>query len=154
MRRVVSCRCSVVSGMRGIFICLLLTAYGQLACSIPNLEKPQCTAGRDVVKRFYSFHFGNDINPSPENLKAREKFLTSGLFQELSASTEQKRDYFTATDDYPRAFRVGECTADSEDKVTLQVVLLWRTDTRTQQKEVKAEAVNADGNWLINKVFN
>ena len=140
--------------MRGIFICLLLTAYGQLACSIPNLEKPQCTAGRDVVKRFYSFHFGNDINPSPENLKAREKFLTSGLFQELSASTEQKRDYFTATDDYPRAFRVGECTADSEDKVTLQVVLLWRTDTRTQQKEVKAEAVNADGNWLINKVFN
>ncbi|MEQ1606789.1 MAG: hypothetical protein ABL999_18145 [Pyrinomonadaceae bacterium] len=125
-----------------------------ISCTVPNLEKPECTAGRDVVKRFYSFHIGNDMSPSPENLKAREKFLTSGLFQELSASKEQKRDYFTATDDYPKAFRVGECKADSNDTVTLQVVLLWRSDTRTEQKEVKAEAVKSGDNWLINKVLN
>lgn len=131
----------------------MLAAGCQLACTIPNLEKPQCTAGRDVVKRFYSFHVGNDMMPSPENLKAREKFLTSRLFQELSAVTEQKKDYFTATEDYPKAFRVGECTADSETKATLQVVLLWRNDTRSEQREVQVEAVNSGGNWLINKVF-
>ncbi|MFT3745009.1 MAG: hypothetical protein QM785_12040 [Pyrinomonadaceae bacterium] len=106
------------------------------------------------MKRFYSFHFGNDMTPSPESLKAREKFLTSELVKTLSASTEQKRDYFTATDDYPKAFRVGECTAESSDKVTLQVVLLWRNEARSEQKEVKAEAIKAADNWLINKVFN
>ena len=154
MRTVASGRWSVVGWRRTVFICLLLAAYCQLACSIPNLERPQCTAGRDVVKRFYSFHFGNEMIPSLENLKTREKFLTGELFQDLSTSTEQKKDYFTGTDDYPRAFRVGECRADTEDKVTLQIVLLWRTDTRTEQKEVQAEAVNRDGKWLINKVFN
>ena len=122
------------------------------SCSVPNLEKPQCAAGRDVVKRFYSFHFGNEMSPSVKNLEAREKFLTSGLFQELSGSHEEKRDYFTATDDYPRAFRVGECTALSEDKAMLQVVLLWRNDVRTEQKEVKVEAVKSGDKWLINAV--
>ena len=154
MRTVVSSRWSVVSGMRGVFICLLLTAYCQLACSIPNLEKPQCTAGRDVVKRFYSYHFGNDMRPSSENLKAREKFLTSGLSQELSASTEQTRDYFTATEDYPKAFRVGECSSESDDKATLQVLLLWRDDTKNEQKEVHVEAGKVGDKWLINKVLN
>ncbi len=94
------------------------------------------------------------MTPSAKNLKAREQFLTSSLFQELLASNEQKRDYFTATDNYPRAFRVGECNANSDDGATFQVVLLWRSDTRTEQKEVQAEAVNNGGRWLINKISN
>ena len=149
---VVRDRWSVLARPSFLFTCVLVTLCCQMACSIPNLEKPQCAAGRDVVKRFYSFHFGNEMSPSAGNLKAREQFLTNDLFRELSASSESKIDYFTATDDYPRAFRVGECTMNSDDKVTLQVVLLWRNDARTEQREVRAETVNIGGKWLINKV--
>ena len=154
MRTVVSGQFSVFGWRTKISICLLIAACYQLSCTIPNLEKPECTAGRDVVKRFYSFHFGNDMSPSLEGLKVREKFLTNRLFQELSALSEQKRDYFTATDNYPKAFRVGECKAESQDRVTMQVVLLWKTETSSEQKEVQAEAVKTGDAWLINKVSN
>ena len=133
--------------------CILHLAFCITACSIPNLEKPQCTAARDAVKRFYSFHFGSDMSSSPENLKAREAFLTTELVKALSASTETKKDYFTATDNYPKAFRVGECSSGSDDKTTLQVLLLWRDDTKNEQKEVHVETVKVGENWLINKVF-
>ena len=138
----------------GIFCCLLPTAYCQLACSLPNLEKPQCTAARDTVKRFYSFHFGNDMRPSPENLKARVQFLTNELSGSLSTSTETVKDYFTATDNYPKAFRVGSCTSESDDKAILQVLLLWRDDVKSEQKEVHVETVKVADKWLINKVSN
>ena len=132
--------------------CLLLTVYCSLACSLPNLEKPQCTAARDAIKRFYSFHFGNDMHPSPENLKAREQFFTSGLIGKLSASTEPAKDYFTATEDYPKAFRIGECISGSDDNAVMQVLLLWRDDTRNEQKEVHVETVKVGDKWLINNV--
>ena len=119
---------------------------------MPSLEKPECTAGRDVVKRFYSFHFGNDMSTSAENLKARESFLTADLFKSLSASGETKKDYFTATDNYPKAFRVGECTVDTADQATLQVVLLWRSDSKSEQAEVNVKTVLVGGKWLISKV--
>jgi hypothetical protein len=124
------------------------------SCSLPNLEKPQCIQARDSVKRFYSFHFGNDMQPSPENLKAREPFLTSDLFTALSASTDTANDYFTATDKYPKAFRVGSCTSDADDRAVLQILMLWRDETGSVQKEVHVETVKTGDKWLINKVTN
>ncbi len=135
-------------------VCSVAIFFFALACSVPSLEKPQCVAARDTVKRFYSFHFGNDMHPSADNLKAREQFLTSELISSLSASTETAKDYFTATEDYPKAFRVGECISGSDDKVILQVLLLWRDDTKSEQKEVHVETVKVSDKWLINKVLN
>ncbi len=124
------------------------------SCSLPNLEKPECTAARDAVKRFYSFHFGNDMHPSPENLKARESFLTAELVNDLRGSGESGRDYFTATDNYPKAFRVGSCSVEQDNTALFQVLLFWRDDTKSEQKEVKVETVKTGDKWLINKVFN
>lgn len=146
-------RSEVSSGQR-FLCCLLLSVYCQLGCSIPSLEKPQCTAARDTVKRFYSFHIGTEMRPSAENLKAREPFLTNDLIKSLSASTETTMDYFTKTENYPRAFRVAACTSDSNDKATLQVQLLWRDETASSQKNVQVETVLIEDEWLINKVSN
>lgn len=138
------------------FLVLGLTFYLLLftfSCSIPNLEKPECTQARNQVKKLYSFHLGNDMKPSPENLKLREEYLTDELKQELEKQSETKKDYFTQTDDYPKAFRVGECAVVEPDKkVNLQVVLFWRDQTRSEQKEVDIEAVKQNENWLVNKV--
>ena len=94
------------------------------------------------------------MHPSKENLKAREQFLTNELIATLSASNETSIDYFTETDVYPKAFRVGSCTSDSDDKATLQVLLLWRDDTKSEQKEVHVETIKTGNAWLINKVSN
>src|SRR5437867_7357869 len=134
-----------------LILCVLHCAFF-VGCSIPSLEKPQCTAARDTVKRFYSLHFGGDMHPSLEGLKASEPFLTSDLIKELSVSSETSKDYFTSTENYPKAFRVGSCTSDSSDKVTLQVLLLWRDDVKSEQKEVHVETVRTGDAWLINKV--
>lgn len=132
----------------------LLMAFSIPSCSIPNLEEPACTDARTEVRQFYSFHFGNDMKPSAENLKLREKFLTSELINTLSASGETSVDYFTATADYPKTFRIGECKAISPAETEFQVVLLWRDDKRSEQKEVRVDAVKKDDKWLINKVLN
>lgn len=124
------------------------------SCSIPNLEEPACIESRDPVKQFYSFHFGNDMKPSVENLKLREKFLAPDLVKTLSASNETAVDYFTATADYPKAFRIGECKVISPTETEFQVILFWRNDTRNEQKEVVVNAVKITDNWLIGKVFS
>jgi hypothetical protein len=137
-----------------LVFCILHSAFFITSCSIPNLETPQCTEARDVVKRFYSFHFGNDMRPLSEDFKAQEIFLTSELIATLFSTDKEARDYFTATENHPKAFRVGECSAESDSKATLQVLLLWRDDTSSDQKEIHVETVLIGDRWLINKVAN
>jgi Protein of unknown function (DUF3828) len=138
-----------------LFYCLLSTVYCLLSCSIPNLEKPECAEARQTVKELYSYHFGNDMKFTRENLRQRGKFLSPNLLENLSKKDESAVDYFTATDDYPKAFRVGECTiAEPDKRVNVQVLLFWKTDTRSEQKEIQVETVNENNKWLVNKVGN
>ena len=131
--------------------CLLLFIS---ACSVPNLDKPQCTVSRGTVKEFYSYHFGNDMKPSTENLQASGKFLSDELKRDLAAQPFTATDYFTATDDYPKAFRVGNCEVVDDNKTIFQIVFFWKTDTRNEQREVKVETIKQNDKWLINKVLN
>ena len=124
------------------------------ACSVPNLESAECTAARNAVREFYSFHFGSDMKPTAENLKLREKFLTDELRRHLEQQKDPSRDYFTQTDDYPKAFRVGECRAEGENKTFLEILLFWKDEKRSEQKEIQVEAVKVNNNWLVNRVRN
>ena len=134
--------------------CLLPFAFCLASCgSIPNLEKPECEESRNTVREFYSVHFGSDMKPSEDYLKLREKFLTTDLRDLIAKNLADKRDYFTATDDYPRAFRVGDCEVAAPDKTIFGVLIFWKTDTRTEQREIKIEAVKENGKWLISKVL-
>jgi hypothetical protein len=94
------------------------------------------------------------MKPSEENLRQRGKFLTGGLKQNLAAQSDGKTDYFTATDDYPKAFRVGGCEVASNDKTVFEVVFFWKDDKRSEQREIKVEAIKQADKWLINKVEN
>ena len=53
---------------RGVLtFCLLTSTFYLLSCgSIPNLEQPECTDSRFVVKEFYSYHFGNEMKFSED----------------------------------------------------------------------------------------
>ncbi len=134
-----------------VAFCILHFAF-LIGCSVPNLEKPECTAARETVKEFYSYHFGNDMKPSNENLQKRERFLTDELKRNLAAQFDDAKDYFTATDDYPKAFRIGSCEVAGEEKAVFQIVFFWRDDTRNEQREIKIETVRQNDRWLIDKV--
>jgi hypothetical protein len=137
---------------------LLFTFYFLLftfACSIPNLEAPECTAARATVREFYSNHFGGDMKFTSENLQAREKYLTPDLARLLEKFlTESDPFTLSAPADVPRAFRVGGCKALAPDKTESQVLLFWKDNTRTEQREITVEAVKQDDKWLINDISN
>lgn len=123
-----------------------------VGCNQPVLESKQCIESRDTVKRFYSFHFGNEMKPSPENLAERRKFLSKELQENLARENDSKKDYFTQTDDYPKAFRVGGCENSGSNGAKFEVLLFWRRDEINTQREIKVEAVSEDGKWLVDKV--
>ena len=136
-----------------MFVCLLLAAYCSLSCSIPNLEPGDCTAARNVMREFYSFHFGNDMKFSIENLEQRKRFLTAGFLDGLRAGERQTLDPFTLTNDVPKAFRIGECRVVEGGKRTeFEVLLFWKDDKRSEQRTIHAEAVNDNGSWLLDGV--
>jgi hypothetical protein len=131
----------------------ILLAVFATGCSVPNLEPASCTGSRGDIREFYSFHFGNDMSFSPENLKLREKFLTPEFSARLASAAQVGTDPFTTgTEDLPKTFRVGECTEISPSRTSLQILLFWRDETRTEQREIKIETVKQADKWLVDKV--
>ncbi len=143
---------AVSSWRRYLLVGLMFAAFTVGCGSIPSLETAACSEARDSVKRFYSFHFANDMAHTPENLIQRKPYLTDRLFNSLWAADSIPGDHFTATSNYPKAFRVGECKAESAEKTVFQVILLWRDDTRSEQKEVSVDMVKQGDKWLVDGV--
>lgn len=135
-----------------ISLAALFIAVFSASCSIPNLEPQECVQARDTVTKFYSFHFGNDMKPSPEKLMLRAKYLTPELLKQLENSPMTDVDYFTATDDYPKAFSDGTCELIEPGRALFRVNLFWKDDNRSEQRELDVEAVKRGDSWLISKV--
>jgi hypothetical protein len=130
--------------------CFLLFTF---ACSVPNLESPECTDSRLAVKQFYSFHFAGEMKFSGDNLKQREKFLTPEFVKSLQSAVDENDVFTTNSTDFPKAFRIGECKVIEPTKTNLEIVLFWKDDNRTEQKNIHIEAVKQADKWLLNKVL-
>jgi hypothetical protein len=139
----------------GLVFCLFNFAFLFASCgSVPNLEAPECTASRGAVKEFYSFHFGNEMRFSPENLKERERFLTPQLVESLRNEPADADVFTTRNTDYPKAFRIGKCETLAPDRTRLEVLLFWKTDTRTEERAIGVEAVRQGDKWMVDKILN
>lgn len=125
-----------------------------VACSIPNLEEPECTESRGAVKEFYSYHFGNEMKFTEQNLKPREKFLSPELIKLLQRFVTDSEPFTLTTNDEPKAFRVSGCTAIDASKADVRVLLFWRDDTRSEELEIHVETVKQNDKWLINNIYN
>jgi len=133
--------------------CILLFAF-LINCSIPNLEKPECREAQTTVKEFYSYHFGNDMKFSTENLRRREKFLSADFVKNLQNAPPEIDVFTTNSTDYPKAFRIGGCKIEAADKAVFEVLLFWKDDTRSEQREINVEVVKQNDTWLISKINN
>jgi hypothetical protein len=123
-----------------------------VSCKIPVLEKPECQQARQTVKKFYSYHFGNDMKFSPENLREREKYLTADFTQRLQSSPPGNDVFTTNSTDYPKAFRIGGCEVFAPDKTVLEVLLFWKDDTKSEQRAINVEVVKQADAWLIDQI--
>lgn len=135
-----------------LFGLAITVAFGSAACSVPSLETPACTESKNAVREFYSYHFGNETKFSANGLKLREKFLSPDFAASVAGSKEGTDPFTTGTDDIPKAFRVGECIEITPEKTEASVLLFWRTDERTEQREIRVEAIDKNDTWLVNKV--
>jgi hypothetical protein len=151
MKAVVGFQLPVV-GMFVRLSCILLSAFCLLAC-IPSLEEPDCDQARDAVREFYSYHFGNDQKFGPQDLEQRSGYITPGFRERLHDTTQV--DPFTLTADTPKAFRAGECrVVEPARRVAFELLLFWKTDTRSEQRTIIVEAENVGGKWLVDRVTN
>lgn len=160
MKRAVCGKWSVVSIGRDA--CLLLSAFYLLACSVPNLEQPECDQARDRVKEFYSYHFGHNLGFTEEDLHARRDYLTPEFLARLKGPLRDApagADPFTwtasltGTNDPPKAFRAGECKVLMPDRLTeIEVLLFWKDDVRSEQRRIFVELEKRDSRWLIDRV--
>jgi hypothetical protein len=131
---------------------LLVACCFSLSCSVPNLEPQSCIEARTPIREFYSFHFGNEMNFSQENLKKREHFLTPEYSSRLSGGPDGADPFTTGDTDLPKAFRVGECKEISAGTTNFQVLLFWKDDVRSEQRAINVEATKQGDKWLVNNV--
>ena len=87
-----------------------------------------------------------------DTLKLREKYLTLEFTGRIRGSAENSDPFTSGSDDIPKAFRVGECQELSPEKTLISVLIFWRDDTRTEQREIKVEAVDKNDSWLLNNI--
>lgn len=130
------------------FLLIFTAACG----SVPNLEPKECIDSRQTVKSLYSNHFGSEMKPSPDKLKSLEKYLSKELSKAVSASLETSTDYFTQTEDYPKAFRIGGCEVFADDRTAFDVLLFWKDEERSEERKIRVETKKENGTWLINKI--
>ena len=130
----------------------ITAAFAASSCSVPSFESPACTESKNAVREFYSYHFGNEPKFSAEGLKLRAKYLSPEFAAAVAESKEGTDPFTSGTDDIPKAFRVGECREISPERTESSVLLFWRTDERTEQREIRVEAIDNNDTWLVNKV--
>jgi hypothetical protein len=135
-------------------VSLWLIIFSASCGSVPVLEAPECAPARGAVKELYSFHFGNEMRFSPENLKQREKFLTPEFYRSLQNLQTENDVLTTNNTDFPKAFRVGKCEVAAPDKTNVEVLLFWRDDVRSEQRAITVETVKQGDKWLVNKITN
>ena len=135
-----------------LHVLLFLGCLAATACSVPSLESPACTESKNAVRKFYSYHFANEMKFSSDGLKHRERFLSPEFATATANSPEGTDPFTTGSDDIPKAFRVGECREISPERTESDVLLFWRSDDRTEQRTIKVEAVDKNDTWLVNKI--
>lgn len=125
-----------------------------VACSVPNLDTPECVEARNTVKQFYSLHFDNERRLTPESISMRERFLTPDLSERLrtTAADSGKVDYFTASEAPATTFKIARCETIDATTVDFLVQIFWRDDIETIQKELQVLVKKTGDNWLISKV--
>src|SRR3954453_15952262 len=92
-----------------ISLCIVHCALCIGGCSIPAIESADCTAARDVTKRYYSLAVGGDLAHQPDALAQINKLRAPG-FSVSGADGSGGRDAYNFSLITPSSSRVDECS--------------------------------------------
>lgn len=141
-------KASSLASLTAILLLVVLAA----GCSVPNLETPACVESKNKLREFYSYHFGNEMAFTAEGFEARERFLTPEFAQVVKGSSAGTDPFTTGSEDIPRAFRIAECREITVERTETNVLLFWRTDDRTEQRQITVETVDRNDTWLVSRI--
>lgn len=133
----------------GKFFAASLLLVGLLSCSVPNLDPVECLEARTALKRFYSIHFDDGFRLTDHELDRQRPFFSKQLLKRVAGKRGEDHDYFTATSDYPKAFRIGRCTRRKEGHTRFQILLFWKKGAVSRQRTITVELVDEDGDWKL-----
>jgi hypothetical protein len=93
------------------------------------------------------------MHPTAESIALRERFLSPEFLTKLKSSPPTAMDPFTNTEEFPKAFRVGECkVVEPGRNVRFEVLLFWKDDVKSVQKPIFVSLKKENSNWLVDSV--
>jgi len=119
------------------------------SCSVPNLESPECSAARDVVRQYYSLAIGADPMSNPTAL-SKLKALRSTNFTVSPVRGDADQYHFTSQQ--PISYRVGECSDQTDRSVKTKVKVIWRINDQNSDRDDTVTLAKVDSAWLIDRV--
>jgi hypothetical protein len=132
--------------MKCLVLLMFLSVLSCVSCSVPTLESESCLQAQGSLKKLLSLHFDKGFEGGKEYKEHRSQYITDRLKDEIDA--RPGFDYLTQTIDPPKAFRIGTCTERGKDVVSLSVLLFWRDEKRSEQREVNIVLKRVGDKWL------
>jgi hypothetical protein len=147
-------QCTILRIWRGssIFSCALSIAAALcIGACVPKIESNDCSAAREVTKRYYSLAIGGDLAHQPDAL-AQIKSLLAPRFTATGSTQGANRDPFNFSIIPPISSRVDECSGLGQGKVATDVTVIWRFNDQNYLRKDKVTLIKSGDSWLIERI--
>jgi len=131
--------------------CILDCALCIISCSIPAIESADCSAAREVTKRYYSLAIGGDLADQPDSLRQIKQLQAPG-FSVGGTQISGGRDPYNFSLVTPSSSRVDECADLGNGKVTNDVTVIWRHNDQNYLRKDKVTLARSGDTWLIEHI--
>ena len=138
--------------MRSIVLglCIVHCALCIGACSIPAIEAGDCTAARDVAKRYYSLAIGGDLKNQADAMR-EFKALLAPDFSASGSDSNVGRDPYNFSLVTPSSSRFDECV-EQNGKPTINVTVIWRQSEQNYLRKDKVTLAKSGDAWLVEHI--
>ena len=132
-------------------LCIVHCALCILSCSVPKIESADCSAAREVTKRYYSLAIGGDLAHQPDAL-AQVKGLQTPKMTVTGTKPGDGRDQYNFSLTPPSSSRVDECADLGPGKASTDVTVIWRLNDENYLRKDKVTLIKNGDKWLIERI--
>lgn len=133
-----------------VALCIVSCTLSVVACSIPAIESPDCTAARDVAKRYYSLAIGGDVANQPDAMREFKNLLAPD-FSVTGTDMSDGRDPYNFSLITPSSSRFDECV-EQNSKPTINVTVIWRQNEQNYLRKDKVTLTKSGNTFLVEHI--
>jgi hypothetical protein len=131
-------------------LCIAI-ALSIVSCSVPKIESADCSAAREVTKRYYSLAIGGDLAHQPDAMAQIRAMLTP-RFTASGVKAGDGRDPYNFSIRPPSSSRVDECSDLGAGKAATDVTVIWRLNDQNYLRKDKVTLIKYGDQWLIERI--